>query len=312
MKNITNNAKQAKLTILLNILVLVFFIISMIFLLNFDKKNLNMLSEKPKYEFYQDALRNAEQPLKQHEAEVVYYKVKMDTLINNKPTDKKELKTWMEEEQRVAGMIEEKVAQKASTDSTIAVARAEFAPVEANYNQLEQEKNTAKKTFSLMMWFTVLLVIAKIACFAWWNYKNSLNIHAVAPWMNKGNKPFWSFVGWVIPVYNFIKPFSFFNEVWDETTYILNDKGITKENPDDDSEFLLSIWWGILLISFLIISWFLHSTFFTLGAMFVKLNHTGVAVAAIVCWAAYILLEVYLIKRYNVLNQKMVENSNQF
>ncbi len=314
MKNITNNAKQAKLTMLLNVLVLVFFIISMVFLLNFDKKNRAMLTEKPTYEFYQDALRNAEQPLKQHTAELDYYKVKMDTLQANKPEakNKKEMKKWQEEEKRISGILEEKEAQLASTDSTIAVAKATFEPVEAEYHQFESDMASAKTTFKIMMWITILLLIAKIACFAWWNYKNSLNIHEIAPWMKKGNKPFWAFVGWIIPVYNFIKPFSFFNEIWDETTYVLNDKDITKNNPEEDSEFVLGIWWCFLLISVIIISWFLHSTFFTQGAMFLKLNHTGVAIAAIICWAVYLLLEVYIIKKYNDLNKKMVDNSDKF
>ncbi|MBO4481212.1 MAG: DUF4328 domain-containing protein [Bacteroidales bacterium] len=314
MKNITNNSKQAKLTMLLNLLVLVFFIISMVFLLNFDKKNKTMLTDKPTYEFYQDALRNAEQPLKQHTAELDYYKVKMDTLQANKPDakNKKELKKWQEEEKRISGILEEKEAQLASTDSTIAVAKATFEPIEANYHQLENDMASSKKTYKVMIWLTILLLVAKIACFAWWNYKNSLNLHEVAPWMKKGMKPFWAYLGWIIPVYNLIKPFSFFNEIWDETTYVLNDKDIVKEDPNEDNEFFLGLWWGFLLIAVVLMTWFIHSTFFTQGAMFVKLSHVGVAVVAIVCWAAYLLLECYLIRKYNVLNQKMVENADKF
>lgn len=312
MKNITNNAKQAKITMLLNGLVLVFFVISMIFLLNFDKKNRALLSDRPTYQFYQDALRTAEQPLKQHTAEVDYYKVKLDTLNANKPENKKELKTWQEEVKRVEGMIKEKEEQLASTDSTITAAKAEFAPVEEAYTALENDMASARGTYKLMIWLTIAILIVKIAMFAWWNFKNSKNLHEVAPWMSKGNKPFWAFVGWIIPVYNFIKPFSFFNELFDETNYVLADKGITKADPNEDNEFFLGLWWGFLLISFLIISWFLHATFFTEGAMFVKLNHTGVAVTAIVFWAIYLLIETYLINKYNVMNKKMAENSDKF
>ena len=50
MKKITNNTMLGKLTIVLNVAVLVFFIISMLMLMKFDKTNKVVVSERNGYE----------------------------------------------------------------------------------------------------------------------------------------------------------------------------------------------------------------------------------------------------------------------
>ena len=47
MKKITNNSKFGKLSIILNLLILVFFIISMVFILKFDEVNVKFVAKKP-------------------------------------------------------------------------------------------------------------------------------------------------------------------------------------------------------------------------------------------------------------------------
>ena len=70
MKKITNNAKLGKITILLNLLILLTFIISMVFILRFDKINKMLVQETPTYEQAFADSRKVEQPRKQAEAEV--------------------------------------------------------------------------------------------------------------------------------------------------------------------------------------------------------------------------------------------------
>ena len=80
MKKITDNTFWGKLTLILNVLLLVFFILSMIFLMRFDKTNKAVVYERAAYDKTYENFIMAQHPLKQDSAEVAYYQYKLDTL----------------------------------------------------------------------------------------------------------------------------------------------------------------------------------------------------------------------------------------
>ena len=97
MKKISNNTFLGKLVQILNLVVVVFFILSVVFLLKFDKINVVKVNDEPAYLKAKEELHTIEHPLKQAEAEVDYYTTKLDTLKQHQATltDKKAI-TWME------------------------------------------------------------------------------------------------------------------------------------------------------------------------------------------------------------------------
>ena len=80
MKKITDNSFWSKITMLANVVVLLFFILSMIFLMKFDKTNRAVVEERSTYEKAYESFVLAQHPLKQDSAEVAYYTQKLDSL----------------------------------------------------------------------------------------------------------------------------------------------------------------------------------------------------------------------------------------
>lgn len=312
MKNIKNNAGLGKLTILLNILIFVFFVISMIFLMKFDKINVNFVAETPSYLKAMDSLRIAEQPSRIDSAAVAHYTYRLDTLKSKPlPANPKDAKTYREELNRLSDMLKEKKDIQATNDSIFQIKKAGFAPIDKKYKDLESQKDNIKGTFSLFIYIVVFLSILKIFLFAFWNYRNLINLHNVASWMKKGTRPFWAFVGWLIPALNFVKPYSVFNEIWGETEYVLGDKDIKSDKKSIDSDFYLGLWWGLFLISIVLIPICLNSTFLGTGAMFYKLSHLNLVLASIVIWLLYVLLECFVIYKFNILNNQLFDNQDK-
>ena len=127
-------------------------------------------------------------------------------------------------------------------------------------------------------------------------------------------KPWMSYVAWFVPIYNLIKPLSFFKEVWNETDYALENIGATQrdENKVDNSNIYMSIWWGFLLCSVWLMNYILFSTFFREGALYVKANHGTMVVVAIVIMVICMVIESALIPKYNKKNVQLVENEDKF
>jgi len=113
-------------------------------------------------------------------------------------------------------------------------------------------------------------------------------------------------------VYNFIKPYTVFNEVINETNYVLADKELTQNDSDANTDFSIGLWWGLLLVTVLLFSFILSSTFFKQGPMYFKLSHTGVVVVAIVMWALYLLQECMVIRKGIKMNQILFQNRSKF
>ena len=130
--------------------------------------------------------------------------------------------------------------------------------------------------------------------------------------MAKAAAPSWAFWGWIIPVYNLIKPYTFFNELYEETEYALTDKNIVPEDSKSDNDFLLGFWWGMFLLTVCLLSFILLSTFFGNGPAFYKLNHNTVAVVSIIFWLVYVLMEIMVVGKYNKMNKMMVDNEDKF
>ena len=313
MKKITQNVSLGKFAMLCNILILCMFIVSMICLLNFDKVNMKLVQQTPLYENAQEELRKVEQPRRQAQAEVDFYVNKLNDLNQKEiPTDKKKLKEHNEEIEKTEQTLATKVEELEKVDAKIQNQLILFEAVKNPFDDLTQQVNSTKSTFSIVLWITILFFVAKVLLFATWKYNSLHNLRIIAPWMKKSTAPIWAYLGWLIPVYNFIKPYTVFNEVINETNYVLADKELTQNDSDANTDFSIGLWWGLLLVTVLLFSFILSSTFFKQGPMYFKLSHTGVVVVAIVMWALYLLQECMVIRKGIKMNQILFQNRSKF
>ena len=314
MKKITDNSKFGNLTSIVNILIFLFFIISMIQLMKFDKINIQYVKAKPSYEKVLDALRLAEQPTKADSAAVAHYQTRVDTLKTKPiPANKNAAKALTDELDRLSGILKDKKETKARHDSIVLIRKAEYTPIETSYRQLEEQATTTQKNFNIFYKLTFILLIIKIVLFAFWNYKNAHNLLSSVVWAKKATAPFWAFVSWIIPAYNFIKPYSVTNEIYNDTEYLLKEKEIVPENynENDYHNFYVGLWWGFYLLAIGIGSIFINGTFFGTGALFQNLNHFNVMFCVTALWTIYLFLECFIIFRYNKMNKLLVDNQDK-
>ena len=309
MKKLTDNTKLGKLILLCNLIVLVLFIISMLFLLKFDTTNKAVIQERKQYNEVYEAHAMSRQPLKQDSAEVAYYQYKLDTLQQKTGATKDEKKALAESIEVTKKTLADK--KKIQEDNLAKVAELDmfFAPIQSKWDQLNADNDAAKKKFWTLACLTIIAFLLKTFVFAVWGAKNNKNLQNVAPWMKDGMKPWMSYVAWFVPVYNLIKPLSFFKEVWGETDYTLESVGLIKrdENKIDNSELLMSVWWGFLLLTVWLMNIVLFFTFFREGAFFSKTNHGSMVIVAIIIMVICMALETLLILKYNKKNKQLLE-----
>lgn len=312
MKKITNNAMWGKIAILLNFLIIISFVLSMFFLMKFDKVNTELVDIKPTYESATVKMHDARQPMRKDSAAVAFYSTKLDSLKTVIPQNAAEKKVVADELKRVSGILEDEMAKKERTDSIVLATEKQYLPIKAKYDEISQTTEKKSNSFSLLAYITFFLLLGKILVFAYWNYKNSKNLHQIANWMKNGHAPYWSFLAWLIPVYNLIKPYNVFSEIMNESQYLLAGKAELPKKENDNTEFLLGIWWAMVLLALVICSFILYSTFFTEGPMYWKFSHLSVVVTAIIIWFIYLLIDILMIIKYNKLNKLMIDNESKF
>lgn len=314
MKKLTDNTKLGLLILLCNSVVLVLFIISMLFLMKFDKTNTAVIQERNHYNGLYESYAMAQHPLKQDSAEVAYYQYKLDTLQQKTAATKDERKALAESIEVTKQTLADKKKLQQDNLAKLAELENEFAPAQQTWDQLNADNNAAKKSFWVLAGITIFAFLLKTFVFAVWGARNNKNLRAIAPWMKDGMKPWMSYVAWFVPVYNLIKPLSFFKEVWEETDYALENVGALErdENKVDNSGLVMSIWWGFLLVSVWLMNFVLFSTFFREGAFFTKANHGTMVVVAIVIMVICMALETLLIMKYNRKNELLLKNEDKF
>lgn len=313
MKNITNNSRWGKLTLLLNIAVLVFFIISMLSLMKFDKTNTLVVSERPVYEkAYEDYIM-AQHPLKQDSAEVAYYQYKLDTLQQKLAKAEKAAKADINDMiNTTKETLGEKKKLQSQHQADLASLESEYKPINDNWNKINDDNAKSKKGFIVIAVITGLLFIVKLLLFGTYNYKNSKNIHEAAAWMKDGMPSWIAYASWFIPIYNLIKPLTFFKEIWEESEYVLERNNIVeRKNTTDNTGLHMGIWWTFLLISVWLMNIILFLTFFKEGALFVKANHSAMAIIAIIIMVIAMAEETMIILNYNKINKQMVDNADK-
>lgn len=314
MKKLTDNTKLGLLILLCNSVVLVLFIISMLFLMKFDKTNTAVIQERNHYNGLYESYAMAQHPLKQDSAEVAYYQYKLDTLQQKTAATKDERKALAESIEVTKQTLADKKKLQQENLVKLAELENEFAPAQQTWDQLNADNNAAKKSFWVLAGITIFAFLLKTFVFAVWGARNNKNLRAIAPWMKDGMKPWMSYVAWFVPIYNLIKPLSFFKEVWEETDYALENVGALErdENKVDNSGLVMSIWWGFLLVSVWLMNFVLFSTFFREGAFFTKANHGTMVVVAIVIMVICMALETLLIMKYNRKNELLLKNEDKF
>ncbi len=314
MKKLTDNTKLGLLILLCNSVVLVLFIISMLFLMKFDKTNTAVIQERNHYNGLYESYAMAQHPLKQDSAEVAYYQYKLDTLQQKTAATKDERKALAESIEVTKQTLADKKKLQQDNLAKLAELKNEFAPAQQTWDQLNADNNAAKKSFWMLAGITIFAFLLKTFVFAVWGARNNKNLHTIAPWMKDGMKPWMSYVAWFVPIYNLIKPLSFFKEVWEETDYALENVGAVErdENKVDNSGLVMSIWWGFLLVSVWLMNFVLFSTFFREGAFYTKANHGTMVVVAIVIMVICMALETLLIMKYNRKNELLLKNEDKF
>lgn len=314
MKKLTDNTKLGLLILLCNSVVLALFIISMLFLMKFDKTNTAVIQERNHYNGLYESYAMAQHPLKQDSAEVAYYQYKLDTLQQKTAATKDERKALAESIEVTKQTLADKKKLQQDNLAKLAELKNEFAPAQQTWDQLNADNNAAKKSFWVLAGITIFAFLLKTFVFAVWGARNNKNLHAIAPWMKDGMKPWMSYVAWFVPIYNLIKPLSFFKEVWEETDYALENVGAVErdENKVDNSGLVMSIWWGFLLVSVWLMNFVLFSTFFREGAFYTKANHGTMVVVAIVIMVICMALETLLIMKYNRKNELLLKNEDKF
>jgi len=317
MKNITNNSLWSKLTLLLNVLLLVLFVVSMIFLMKFDKTNVKVVEARDGHEKAYESFVMAQHPLKQDSAEVAYYQYKLDTLQQKLPKVDKAGRKTLEESISVTKetLSDKKKTQKEHLEQ-VATEEAAYAPIKEEWDALNADNAKTKSSFIVIAVITLIAFLCKIFTFATWNYKNSKNLHNISNCMKDGMPAWMSYVSWIVPVYNLLKPVSFFKEIWEETDFILEDKEVVKiadkDNYVDNSGIIMGAWWIFTLCSVWLMNFVLYKTFFSEGPLFLKANHGNMTIVAIVVLLLCLLLETYLIIKYNKKNKLLVDNADKF
>lgn len=314
MKKLTDNTGLGKVILLCNVVVLVLFIISMLFLLKFDKTNKAVIYERNHYNSLYEGYVMAQHPLRQDSAEVAYYQYKLDTLQQKTVTNKDEKKALSETIETTKQTLAEKQKLQEEHLAQVSELEKEYNPALENWEQLNSDNESARKKFWVVAWITIIVFLLKTFVFAHWGAKNNKNLQEIAPWMKDGMKPWMSYVAWFVPFYNLIKPLSFFKEVWEETDYVMEKAGITQrdENKVDNSQLYMGIWWFMLLISVWLMNFILYSTFFREGAFFVKTNHATIAIVAIVIMIITMVYEASLVLQYNKKNKQLLDNESKF
>lgn len=311
MKKNSNNSKYGNIAIILNALIFVVFIVFLLTLRNFDKANVEYQKFIPTYTVTADELRSAQQPTRQDSVFVAQYQYRVDTMSTKAvPATRKEADIYKAELERLTKLLNEKLSIKKSNDSIVALKKVIFSPIESKYHELETITNNNKSTCLIWIAIFIIFVIIKIGVWAIWTYKNAKSIRNASSWAQKSTKPFWAWLGWIIPILNFSKPYAFLSELWDDTDYLLKDKNIlppTDKKGEYTSDLYIGLWWGLFLIA-LISYVFLSYTFFDTGALFNKLNHVNVMIGSAICWALYLTMECVVILKYNTLNKLTVEN----
>ena len=267
--------------------ILAFFILSVIFLLNFDKVNVVKVGNEPAYLKAKEHLHTVEHPLKLNQAEVDYYAYKLDTLTQHQAAvakDKKAVKALQEDIDRTKKTLGEKKEALAQTEQAIADERAAFEPIEAEYNDMVAQTEAAEGTYNVFLFITLLLFLVKVLIWAIWNYKNSLNLRNVCPWMEKATAPSWAFWGWIIPIYNLIKPYAFFNELYDETEYALTDKNVMRGQHTVGNLYGLGpVSVDIVVVSDIVFAFMVFGLFFHPDIISWVGNQFGVVSVSILC-----------------------------
>lgn len=314
MKKLTDNTGLGKVILLCNVVVLVLFIISMLFLMKFDKTNSAVIQERNHYNKLYEDYAMAQHPLRQDSAEVAYYQYKLDTLQQKTATTKDAKKALSESIENTKQTLADKQKAQEEHLKSLAELETQYMPAQQNWDNLNEANNAAKKKFWVIACLTIVAFLAKTLLFAFWGSKNNKNLRAIAPWMNSGMKPWMSYVAWFVPIYNLVKPLSFFKEVWEETDYALENAGVVvrDENQVDNSSLYMAVWWGFLLCSVWVMNFILYSTFFREGAFYTKANHATMVVVAIVIMVVCMLFETMLILGYNKKNKMLLDNESKF
>ena len=197
-----------------------------------------------------------------------------------------------------------KLNTKEELTSELAATELEFAPMQAEFDKLKADADAKKRTFFLSLTFFILVFVLKVIAFMMMTYNQFGMLKQVKiKWMV--HKPYWAFLAWLIPVYNLIKPYKVFSEIWEEADYYLYSNNKIEDKGRETGDLLIGLWWTFFILVSIFASYVVYSTFFEQGAMFLKLSHTNLAYFTATLWAMYVALETTMIFAVNKMFSKI-------
>lgn len=307
MKDFKQIKLFGKITVALNILLVVLAFVGAITLLSFDQPNKEAIQRlKPldrALEMYGVDTIEAHRVVKEYD----FKSHRMDSLsqvvkIEKDKTKKTKIQEYLEKNKED---LKTKKENKDKALAKIETAKQAIIPLQADYDIYQTQADSAYSKFCIILILMIVLFVIKIVMIMMINFKQSKFLHTKVNWMI--NKPLWAILSWIIPVYNLFKPYKVFSEIWEETDYYLYSNGKIEDKGRESGDLLMGTWWAFLLIVLLGISYIVYSTFFLEGAMFLKLSHTNVVYFAAIMWLLYAFMESWTVLSLNKLYAKMEE-----
>src|SRR5574344_1074747 len=222
-------------------------------------------------------------------AQVETDKVKKTKIQEYLANNKEDLKTKKENKETAIIKIE--------------TAKKEILPLQKDYETYQNQADAKFSTFKTILFLMGFVFILKVVTIMMINLKQSQFLHTKINWMS--NKSFWAVLGWIVPIYNIVKPYKVFTEIWEETDYYLYSNGKIEDKGREAGDLMMGSWWAFLLIAIFGVSTVVYFTFFTEGAMFLKLSHANVAYIGATIWLIYLLIESWTVLSLNKLFAKM-------
>ena len=302
--------KQVKLFELLthvfNGLLLILAFVTATTLLNFDKIHVVELQKTKPLEKDKEELHALKSNAFRATVEYEHRAHKMDSLNKALPEMKDQVVKKKTQEYLLNNKedLAAKLRTKEELTSNLKAKEMKFEPMQAEFDKIKAEVDAKRHTFFLTLVFFILAFVLKVFAFMKMTHNQfGMLKQAKIEWMV--HKPYWAFVAWLIPIYNLIKPYKVFSELWEEADYYLYSNNKIEDKGREGGDLLMGLWWTSFIFVFLFASFVVYFTFFEQGAMFLKLSHTYVAYCTAILWVVCVAIETVMIFSINKMFSKI-------
>ena len=90
---------------------------------------------------------------------------------------------------------------------------------------------------------TYIFIGIQTIMFLWWFYQIAKNAKLFNPHFEYA--PYWAWLSWFIPIFNFFRPYQIMKSIWESTDKLIGNRDTL------ETEKKLMFWWGVELTSFI-------------------------------------------------------------